>query len=122
VARTFAQMAPVIVLAAAFGGGIVPLVDSATVEAVRREEGHSYARTRLWGSVGFVLSAQSLGFLLAFRGDRPADRLMPLSYLAFVIAYAILAQTFPATEAQADRPHMREALALLRNPRLLFLL
>jgi PPP family 3-phenylpropionic acid transporter len=111
----------VIVAAAAFGGGIVPLVDSATVEAVGRA-GHSYARTRLWGSVGFVLSAQGMGLLLAWRGDRPADPLMPLSYLFFVVSYALLAQTFPATEAHPDRPHLRDALALLRNPRLLFLL
>jgi PPP family 3-phenylpropionic acid transporter len=47
---------------------------------------------------------------------------MPLSYLGFVAGYALLAQALPAVEAHADRPHLRDALALLRNPRLLFLL
>jgi len=116
------QMGIVVVLVAAFGGGIVPLVDSTAVEAVRREPGQSYARTRLWGSIGFVLSAQGLGLLLAWRGDRAADPIMPLSYLGFVAGYALLAQTFPAVEAHEGRPHLRDALALLRNPRLLFLL
>jgi PPP family 3-phenylpropionic acid transporter len=119
--RTPWAMGVVLVLAASFGGGIVPLVDSTTVEAAR-QSGHSYARTRLWGSVGFVISAQGLGLLLAWREDRPADPLMPLSYLACVTSYALLAQALPATPAHPDRPHLRDALALLRSPQLLFLL
>jgi PPP family 3-phenylpropionic acid transporter len=121
-ARTPLQMGIVLVLAAAFTGGLVPLVDSTTVEFVGRDPRHSYARTRLWGSVGFVVSAQGLGLLLTWRGERPADPIMPLCYVGCVVVYALLAQTLPRGEAQPDRPHWRDALALLRNPRLLFLL
>ena len=117
-ARTPLQMGAALVLAAMFGGGIVPLVDSTTVEAVR----HEYARTRLWGSLGFVVSAQAMGFFLAWRGDRPADSAMPIAYVACVVTYALLAQTFPAAEANADRPHWRDAVALLKSPQLLFIL
>ena len=113
-ARTPLQVGAALVLAAMFGGGIVPLVDSTTVEAVR----HEYARTRLWGSLGFVVSAQAMGFFLAWRGDRPADSAMPIAYVACVVTYALLAQTFPAAEANADRPHWRDAVALLKSPQL----
>src|SRR5207237_8025008 len=67
-ARTPAQVGVVLVLSAMFSGAVVPLLDSTTVEAVRRLEGHSYARTRLWGSIGFVGTAQGLGLLLAMGG------------------------------------------------------
>ena len=121
-ARTPAQVGVVLVLSAMFSGAVVPLLDSTTVEAVRRLEGHSYARTRLWGSIGFVVTAQGLGLLLAMRGDRPADRAMPFAYLACVGGYALLAQTLPPVEAHPDRPRWRDASVLLRNPRLLFVL
>jgi PPP family 3-phenylpropionic acid transporter len=117
-ARTPLSMGAALVVAAAFGGGIVPLVDSITVQAVQGE----YARTRLYGSVGFVLSAQGLGLLLSARGERPADPVMPLAYVACVVTYALLAQTFPSAKAREDRPHWREAMALLSAPRLLFVL
>ena len=117
-ARTPLQMGCVLMAAAAFGGGVVPLVDSTTVAAVQG----GYARTRLFGSLGFVVSAPLLGFLLTARGERPADLLMPLAYLACVATYALLAQGIPASEAAPHRPHWREAVALLGSRPLLFLL
>ena len=117
-ARTPLQMGVVLVLAAAFGGGIVPLVDSTTVETVRA----GYARTRLFGSLGFVVSAPLLGWVLTARGERPADLAMPLAYVACVVINALLSQTFPSGAVVADRPHWREAVALLRSRPLLFLL
>jgi PPP family 3-phenylpropionic acid transporter len=117
-ARTPLQMGAVLALASAFAGGIVPLVDSTAVQTLRG----GYARTRLFGSVGFGVSAPLLGFLLSWRGERPADLLMPLAYVGCIVVYALLAQTFPSLPAREDRPHWREATALLREPRLLFLL
>ena len=128
-ARTPGQVGLLLVLSALFSGAIVPLVDSTTVEAVKRERGHSYARTRLWGSVGFVVTAQGLGLLLAARGDRPADAAMPFAYLACIAAFTAVAQGFSrparteeAKEARAERPHWRDTLLLLRDRRLLLLL
>ena len=117
-ARTPLQLGCVLVVAAAFGGGIVPLVDSTTVAAVQG----GYARTRLFGSLGFVVSAPLLGFVLTLRNERPADPAMPLAYVFCVIAYALLAQGFSGGKAALDRPHWREAVALLRSRPLLFLL
>lgn len=121
-ARTPAQVGIVLVLSALFSGAVVPLVDSTTVETVRRLANHSYARTRLWGSIGFVVTAQGLGLLLAARGERPGDRAMPFAYLGCVAGFALLAQALPAVDAHPDRPRWSDALALLRNPRLLFVL
>ncbi len=117
-ARTPLQMGIVLVLSSAFSGPLVPLADSITVRAA----GALYARPRLWGSVGFVATAQGLGLLLALRGDRPADRAMPFAYLACALGYAAVAQGFPPVEAHPDRPHWRDAWALLRSPALLLLL
>jgi PPP family 3-phenylpropionic acid transporter len=117
-ARTPAQVGLVLALSAAFSGALVPLADATTVHAA----GPLYARTRLWGSVGFVVSAQGLGLLLAFRGDRPADGAMPIAYLICVVGFAAVAQGFPPVEAHPDRPHLRDALSLLRSPTLLVLL
>ena len=121
-ARTPWQVGVLLVVSGLFSGAVVPLVDSTTVEWVKRADGHSYARTRLWGSIGFVVTAQGLGLLLAVRGDRPADRAMPFAYLACVAAFAAIAQGFPRDEAHVERPHWRDAAALLRDPRLLLLL
>ena len=121
-ARTPAQVGIVLVLSALFSGAVVPLVDSTTVETVRRLANQSYARTRLWGSIGFVVTAQGLGLLLAARGERPADRAMPFAYLGCVAGFAFLAQRLPAVDAHPERPGLRDALSLLRSPRLLFVL
>jgi MFS transporter, PPP family, 3-phenylpropionic acid transporter len=121
-ARTPAQVGVVLVLAGLFSSAIVPLVDSTTVETVQRVEGQSYARTRLWGSIGFVVTAQGLGLVLALRGERPGDRAMPFSYLACVGGYTLLAQLLPPVAAHPDRPHWRDAGVLLKNPRLLLFL
>src|SRR6185369_6054605 len=118
-ARTPAQVGVVLVLSAAFSGAVVPLLDSTTVEAARNTAGHSYARIRLWGSIGFIVTAQGLGLLLALRGERPADRAMPYAYLACVAGYALLAQALPPVAAHPDRPHWKEAAVLLRDRRLL---
>lgn len=117
-ARTPWQVGVVLVLSAAFSGAVVPLADATTVGLA----GTAYARTRLWGSIGFVLTAQGLGLLLALRGERPGDRAMPFAYLACVIGYACVAQIVRGGEAPRERPHWREAVALLRSPALLSLL
>src|SRR5207302_1368394 len=119
-ARTPVQVGIVLVLSASFSGAVVPLLDATTVEAVKRAAGHAYARTRLWGSVGFVVTAQGLGLLLSLRGERPGDRAMPFAYLACALGYAAVAQGLPAVPARPDRPHWRDALALLRSRPLRF--
>jgi PPP family 3-phenylpropionic acid transporter len=47
---------------------------------------------------------------------------MPFAYLGCVAGFALLAQALPAVDAHPERPTFRDALSLLRNPRLLFVL
>ena len=117
-ARTPGQVGLVLVLAAAFSGAVVPLIDATAVGAL----GAGYARTRLWGSIGFVLTAQGLGLALALRGERPGDRAMPYAYFCCVLGFACVAQLIRGGGRGDERPHWREAAALLRSPPLLSLL
>lgn len=124
-ARTPLEVGAVLVAQAAFGAAVVPLLDSLTMEWARAGAGRSYARTRLFGSLGFVVVAQGLGLWLAARGDRPADPLVPLAAVACIAGYAILLNASPlpagATPASASPLRLRDSLALLRDPAIVVL-
>ncbi len=117
-ARTPLQVGLVLSLAATCSGSVVPLLDSVTVTALRM----GYARTRLFGSVGFIVAAQGLGLLLSGRGDRPADLLMPLVFVACTLGYALTAQTLLPVPNTHARLRFADAAALLSNTPLLVLL
>ena len=117
-ARTPGQVGLVLVLAATCNGSVVPLLDSVTVEALRM----GYARTRLFGSVGFIVAAQGLGLLLSARGDRPADAAVPLAFVACTLGYAVTAQGLPPVPSRHERLRLADAAALLGSVPLLVLL
>ncbi len=101
---------------------LVALLDSVSLEHCRRHPGTSYARLRMFGSIGFLVLALLLGQLLTLRGDRPGDLLVPLTVAACAIGYALAARRMaPAPTAHPDRPGGRELLDLLRDRRLLAL-
>ena len=122
-ARTPLQVGAVLVAQAAFGAAVVPLLDSLTMEWAQAEAGRSYARTRLFGSLGFVAVAQGLGLWLSLRGDRAADPLIPLAAASCIGGYALLLQAapMPASTAPAAPLRSRDALALLKDPAVLLL-
>lgn len=102
---------------------VVPLLDSLTMEQVRRSPGQSYARIRLGGSLGFAVLALLAGGLLAWRGDRPADPLVPWLILSLVAGYALAVRGLPRGEPPGgERPGWLAVRPLLRNRRLLLLL
>ncbi|MFP4560685.1 MAG: MFS transporter [Thiohalorhabdus sp.] len=57
---TFWTMLPVVALFAFFHAGPLPLVEGAVWDVVRSRGVH-YGRLRLWGSLGFILTAVALG-------------------------------------------------------------
>jgi len=101
---------------------VVPLVDAVSMEYVRTEPRLSYARIRLFGSLGYVALSLGLGLLLWARGERPADLAVPLTLVACVAGYALAARRLPSPPRPADPPRPAEALALLRDGPLLALL
>ncbi len=101
---------------------VVPLVDSVTVEWARARPGASYARIRLFGSLGYSALAQALGLALMARGDRAGDPLVPLAVVACVGAYALLARRLPSPPPLEGRPRLREMAGLAADRPLLLLL
>ncbi len=125
-ARAPWQVAVVVVLMALGDRAVVPLTDSVTIEYCSERRRHdpsvSYARIRLFGSLGFVAFTVAVGRLLTLRGGRPADLLVPLTVVLCVVGYAVVARGVPATPRVGERPAPREMLALLRDRRLWALL
>ncbi|HET8733471.1 MAG TPA: MFS transporter, partial [Anaeromyxobacteraceae bacterium] len=121
-ARTPVAVGAVLLAYSLADRAVVPLVDSLTVEWTVHHPGASYARIRLWGSVGFAVITSAVGLLLAARGDRPGDPLVPLAVAACVGAYALAARRLPAPPAPPHPPRWREMAGLLRDGPLLALL
>jgi len=121
-ARTPLTVAAVLLLHALGDRAVIPLVDSVTLEWVRAVPRHAYARIRLFGSIGYIAAAQGLGLLLALRGDRPADLLVPVSIAALVAGYALVARRLPSPPLHGPRASVGELATLLQDPRLLLFL
>jgi MFS transporter, PPP family, 3-phenylpropionic acid transporter len=105
-----------------FASASVPLVDAVTMEWVRGQPGLSYARIRLFGSIGFITVALALGFGLDARGGRAADLAVPITVALCVAGYAAAARSLPAVPPLEARPGLVDLAALLRDRRLLAVL
>ena len=101
---------------------VVPLVDSLTVEWTVHNPEASYARIRLFGSVGFAVLTSSVGLLLTWRGDRPGDVLVPVAVATCVGGYALVARRLPIPPVPSHPPRFREMAGLLRDGPFLALL
>lgn len=121
-ARTPLALGAVVLAQSLAERAVVPLADAVTLEWVRRGAGAVYTRIRLFGSLGFIALAQGLGLLLALRGDRPGDRLVPVAVALCVAGYALAARRLDVPGSTGPRPRARDALALLADRRLLALL
>jgi PPP family 3-phenylpropionic acid transporter len=62
-AITFPQLILYIVIFAFFTSSTIPLLDSSALEAVKNSS-HTYGELRLWGSVGWSISAVVIGFII----------------------------------------------------------
>jgi PPP family 3-phenylpropionic acid transporter len=121
-ARTPLGVSAVLLANGAAATAVVPLVDSISVEWVRAHPRWSYARLRLFGSLGFIVAAQGLGVVLAGRGDRGGDLAVPLAMAACAGGLALLARRLPAPPPPEARPAAGDFAALLRNRGLQLLL
>lgn len=122
-ARTPLVVGAVLLVQALGDRAVIPLLDALTLEEIRRDPRHSYARIRLGGSLGFATLAVAVGALLALRGDRPGDLLLPVLVAALVGGYALTARGLPpAGPAAGPRPGWPQVRALLQDRALLGLM
>ncbi len=121
-ARSTWQVAGAILLVSLGDRAVVPLADSITLELARERPGLSYARIRLFGSLGFIALSLAVGRALAMRGDRPADLLVPVAVALCAAGYALVARRAPPGARHEGRPSARDMLALAKDRRLHLLL
>ena len=121
-ARTPLTVALLLFLRGLAEPAIIPLTDTVAVNAVHADPGASYARVRLFGSLGFIVSAQAAGFLLARFSDPDGTRVMPLAYAATLLVTTVVAGLLPADRLErGPKPHLREVRALAADGRLILL-
>jgi PPP family 3-phenylpropionic acid transporter len=119
-AQTPAAVGAVILAQALGERAVVPLADALSIEWTRDRPGFSYARIRLFGSLGFIALAVALGLALSARGERPGDPLVPAVVVLCVAGYAMAVRALPAAPATVGpRPGLADMAALLRDRRLL---
>lgn len=104
-------------LAGLVWGSIVPLTDSLTVAAGRRGEA-DYGQVRLWGSVGFIVTAILVGWLIDYAGLWVVP---PIVVLSTFVMVAVLGR--PTKEKAPSTPRSLTAgLRVLWTDKVLLLL
>jgi PPP family 3-phenylpropionic acid transporter len=113
----FAWIIPVVILYAFFIGPVMPLVDASTMEWLG-ERRNSYGRIRLWGALGWGVSAPFIGWLIESSGIQWAF----YGYLVLMMAGWIVAWFLPIQETTAQQPFWHGLRLIARNKQwLLFL-
>ncbi len=75
---------PILLVTLAFNacwGALMPLAESLTMMKAK-QDGFEYSRVRLWGSLSFIVSAASAGWVLSRTGE---EIIMPMSAVALVL-------------------------------------
>lgn len=116
--RSFAALLPVVALFSFFRSVIVPLSDSIALGEAQRT-GRSYSQLRLWGSLGFVVATNLLGFVYA----RYSIKLAFVVWLASMALGALIATRLPADGVKRKREPLGPSLKrLVANRELLLFL
>jgi MFS transporter, PPP family, 3-phenylpropionic acid transporter len=108
-ARSVAEVAAVMLAISVIGAGSMPLVEAATLVATRAKPG-SYGPVRLWGSIGFILTALGTGLWLDYHGAHTVLNIMiGLAGIVCVAAFGIPPRE--AHPAQAEHASVGAVLA-----------
>jgi MFS transporter, PPP family, 3-phenylpropionic acid transporter len=111
-AKSFFAVAAVLTVHALFYTPITALADTVAVAHVRAHGG-DYARLRLWGSVGFVITSFAFSAHLAHRGSAADVVWVTLALFGVAAAAATSIRSLGAT---ALRPSLSDARRLARDP------
>ncbi|MFL5346506.1 MAG: MFS transporter [Hyalangium sp.] len=94
---------------ACFASSITPMIDSLALKHVA-QKGGSYAHLRLFGSLGFILSATTFGMVV-----RQVDRSTIIAALGLLTALAAWSFSLRSHTPPGTRPHPLAGLGLLRD-------
>ncbi len=113
----FAWIIPVVAILAFFIAPMMPLVDASTMDWLGSKR-NQYGRIRLWGAIGWGVSAPLIGWLIEHSGVQWAF----YGYIILMFAGLVVAWFLPIREVPAQQPFW-SGLRLLVNNRqwLLFL-
>ncbi len=114
----FWAIAAILVLHALFFTPITTLADTVAVAEARRR-GTEFARLRLWGSLGFIVSTFLFSLHLEAGGE-PGHAVYAIAALLLFAALASL--SVPAAPRAGRPPSLRAAARLVADPRLFFFL
>lgn len=105
---------------ATFASSLTSLADTLALHHVQ-QHGGSYARIRLWGSIGFVLASLPFGFLVT-EIDRTTV-LAPLVLLALAaVSVGLTLARVPVKVHAGPKPTLANAVALAKHPEIGFFL
>ncbi|MAS35863.1 MAG: hypothetical protein CL610_17775 [Anaerolineaceae bacterium] len=111
-ASEFATLWVLISIYAFFNGSIVPQADNAVLVMLSNDDdNNAYGKLRLWGAVGFGLSAWG-GGILAEQSGMPALFVM---YLFFMFMCGLIATQLPAPRETSSEPFLRNLRRLSTN-------
>lgn len=100
-----------------FTSSTLPLAESLTLAHLARTNGH-YSRIRMWGSLGFIVAAVVLGFLIDMAG------ISSLLWFLLVVQFTLLILTYTLPEAHIA-PHEHDHFSIwqvIRQPNVIALL
>lgn len=94
-----------------FWNASLPQLEATTLNHLGSEPGH-YSRIRLWGSVGFIVTAAGLGPVL----DRYGPGLLPAILLMLFVAIWLSSLAVPESAAEPAAPKQEALRAVIRRP------
>ena len=109
--KTYYWFAWVTVTFSFFWNAALPQFEAATLFHLR-SEGHRYSQIRLWGSVGFIVTVLSVGYLLDFQ----KISILPNIIVALLMSIWLMALLTPEVK-KVSSPHTPEGiLQILKKP------
>jgi len=101
-----------------FTSSTLPLAESLTLAHLANSNGGHYSRIRMWGSLGFVAAAVSLGFVI----DSAGIRSLLWFLLAVQLSLFMLAYTLPEPKVVAHAHDHFSIWQVIRQPNVIALL
>ncbi|MDZ4212773.1 MAG: MFS transporter [Methylotenera sp.] len=100
-----------------FTSSTLPLAESLTLAHLATTNGH-YSRIRMWGSLGFIVAAVILGFLIDFAG------INSLLWFLLIVQITLFALTYTLPDAKVEaHPHDHFSIwQVIKQPNVLALL